>query len=360
MNKIESSEYRKYFLVSFFLVILYLSFLLVRPFITAIVSSVILSYIFYPLYKRLNNKLKRKNLSSLIITIFVILLVTLPLAFAFNKITRDIYVSYVGIKQKVTTGNLFGIDCDTSSNLLCGISNKVKVMAADPKIRNYLDDTLRRLALFIANATSNFILGIPKMILNMFIIFFMMFYLFKDGPGLIERIKCCLPLKRNHKESIYKRFSEMTYAVIYGNIITAGIQGLIGAIGFFVFGIDSALFWGALMAFFALIPYIGTAIIWVPAGLFLIASGYFGGNIVMFWKGIGLIIYGLIIISSIDNILKPKLIGTRANMHPALVLIGVVGGVLVFGFIGIVTGPLILTLLVALFEIYERERTKKR
>ena len=357
MGNIKFEDYNKYFFMLFFVVVLYLSFLLIRPFITAILASVILSYIFYPLYRKINKKLKKKNLSSFIVTILVILLITIPLVFAVNKISRDIYLSYVIVKQKVVTGNLFGIDCQTSDNLLCSVSNKIKEIGSDPKVRNYLNDTLSRLAVFIAGATSGFILGIPKLLLDIFIIFFVMFYLFKDGKEIVHKIKCCLPIKKEHQNKIYKKFNEMTYAVVYGNIITAIIQGLVGAIGFLIFGIPSALFWGLLMAFFALMPYIGTAIIWVPAALFQIASGYFGGNIAIFWKGVGLMIYGLVIISSVDNILKPKIIGTRAKVHPVFVLIGVVGGVFLFGFIGVVVGPLILTLLLTLFEIYEEDKT---
>jgi len=344
----------------FFAIVIYLSFLLIRPFITAVLGSIVLSYIFYPLYRKINKKIRNKNLCSFIVTVLIILLITVPLIFAVNKITREAYVSYVIVKQKMITGDLFGVDCQSSDTFLCGLSDKIKEMVSNPKIRVYLDDTLSRLAVFIAGVTSNFILGIPKLLLDIFIIFFMMFYLFKDGKKIVNKIKYCLPVKKDYQNKIYKKFNEMTYAVVYGNIITAMIQGLVGAIGFFIFGIHSALFWGLLMAFFALMPYIGTAIVWVPAALFQITSGYFGGNVAVFWKGIGLMIYGVIIISGIDNILKPKIIGDRANVHPVLVLIGVVGGVFLFGFVGVVVGPLILTLLMTLFEIYEEDKTRAK
>lgn len=355
MSIIKFEEYSKYFFLALFILLIYLSFLVVKPFISAILGSILLAYIFYPIYKIVNSKLKRKNLSAILVTLLIILLVTIPIIFAVNKIARESYTSYVAVKQKLTTGNLFGVECNGKDNFLCRMADSIKGVTGDPSVKNYLDETLKKIALFVTQTTSNLLFSIPNIILNLFIMFFMMFYLFRDGEQVVKIVKRKIPIKREYENKIFKRFNDMMHAVVYGNVITALIQGVVGAIGFMIFGIPSALFWGVLMAFFALVPYIGTAIIWIPAVIYLLGSGYFGGDPIIFWKGIGLLIYSVIVISSIDNIIKPKIIGTRANVHPLVVLFGVVGGAALFGFIGIIIGPIILTMLITLFEIYEKE-----
>jgi predicted PurR-regulated permease PerM len=144
--------------------------------------------------------------------------------------------------------------------------------------------------------------------------------------------------------------------MFYGNITIAIMQGILGAIGFMIFGVPSPILWGFVMVLFALIPYFGTAVVWLPAALNLIFSGYLQNNSSLTTRGIFLIVYGVLVISSIDNILKPKLIGAKANVHPILVLIGVLGGLSLFGFVGLFLGPMMLALLMTFIDIYEEEK----
>ena len=148
----------------------------------------------------------------------------------------------------------------------------------------------------------------------------------------------------------------MAYAVIYGSIIIAIIQGTLGGIGFAIFGVPSPLLWGVVMIFASLIPYIGSSIIWFPAALMLIFNGYFNSEINPIIKGILLILYGILIVGTADNILKPKIIGDKGGLHPVLVLLGVVGGLSFLGFIGMFVGPIILAMLVVFIKIYEEEK----
>ncbi|MFQ5620928.1 MAG: AI-2E family transporter, partial [Candidatus Nanoarchaeia archaeon] len=144
--------------------------------------------------------------------------------------------------------------------------------------------------------------------------------------------------------------------VIYGSLVIALIQGALGALGFMIFGVGSPILWGLVMSLFALVPFIGTPIIWGPAGLLLVIDGFVDGQTNLVAKGIGLLIYGTLVISTVDNILKPKLIGKKAKIHPIVVLIGVLGGLSLLGFVGFVVGPLVLALFEALIEVYEKEK----
>ena len=133
--------------------------------------------------------------------------------------------------------------------------------------------------------------------------------------------------------------------VVFGFVITAALQGLFGALGFLIFQLSSPLVWGLIMMILALIPFLGPALVWFPIGVIQLISG----NL---FSGIGLLLYGAIIISSIDNIVRPKIISYKSNIHPLLILLGVVGGLKLFGFIGIVIGPVVLVFLMTILKLY--------
>ncbi len=145
----------------------------------------------------------------------------------------------------------------------------------------------------------------------------------------------------------------VTQAVLYGQVLTAVIQGALGGLGLLVLGVPNALFWGAMMMITAFVPVLGTPLIWVPAGVGLIMDG-------AITRGALLLAYGVIVVMNIDNFLRPRLVSERAKVHPVLILIGVLGGLRVFGFIGMLVGPLILALLVALIKFYEQNYMRRK
>ena len=153
------------------------------------------------------------------------------------------------------------------------------------------------------------------------------------------------------KESLFYEVRTVTQAVLYGQVLTAVIQGSLGAFGLLVFGISNWLFWGAIMIIMAFLPVLGTPIIWVPAAVGKILEGDMT-------RGVGLLIFGATIVMNIDNFLRPRLVSGRTKVHPVLILIGVLGGLKVFGFIGMLVGPLILAILVAIIKFYEQAYLK--
>jgi len=135
-------------------------------------------------------------------------------------------------------------------------------------------------------------------------------------------------------------------------LLIALIQGALGALGFFLFGISSPLFWGLLMGILSLLPMVGTGLIWVPAALILLLNGIFQDSYSLIFKGIGLFLYGLLIVSSLDNILRPKLISEKVKIHSAVILLGILGGVYLFGPLGVIVGPLIFSMTLVLLKAY--------
>lgn len=338
-----------------FLVLIIVSFLIIKPFLTALLTGIIFSYIFYPVYSRICKKISNKNTSSLITSILVILILTLPLFFILNTVSKEAYTTYILSRQKMVSGQ-FLVPCEPVDKPVCKTLNFFIDKTNDPKVRYYLDTTIKNATTKITESISNILFSIPIFILNMFVVLFVMFFLFRDGKILVNKIERIMPLKSKHRKHVFKKLNDMTYAVVYGSIIIAIIQGTLGGIGFLIFGLPSPLLFGVVMIFASLIPYIGSSIIWFPAALILIFNGYINLETTPIIKGILLILYGIFIVGTIDNVLKPKIIGDKGGLHPVLVLLGVVGGLSFLGFIGIIVGPIILAMLVTFIKIYEEEK----
>jgi len=352
-----SELYRKAFFLIILLILIFVSFLIIKPFLTAVLTGMILSYIFYPLYSKIHKKILNKNISSLIASILVILIITLPLFFILNTISKEAYTTYLLSKQKITTGN-FLAECKPTDKTVCKVSNFFSDKINDPQIKYYFDTTIKGVTTKITGSISNLLFSIPVFLLDLFIVLFVMFFLFRDGKILIDKVERIMPLKDKYRKHVFKKLNDMTYAVIYGSIIIAIIQGTLGGIGFLIFGLPSPLLWGMAMIFASLIPYVGSSIIWFPASLILILDGYIGLETNLIIKGILLLLYGIFIVGTIDNILKPKIIGSKGGLHPVLVLLGVVGGLKFLGFVGLIIGPIILAMLVTFINIYEEEKDK--
>ncbi|MEW6063412.1 MAG: AI-2E family transporter [Nanoarchaeota archaeon] len=320
----QKEDYYKIGLVIVFLLIIYLSYIIIKPFISALLASVILAYIFYPIYTRINKKINNTNISAIITTLLLISIMVLPIIFiADNLIEETIKINKGGQAQKIL---------DFSFQMV------------GPDFALFMDAIIKEASLYIKKIASELLATIPNLILNIFIMFFVIFFLFRDGKDLIKNIEA-LPMKDHQKEILFGQFKIVSKAVLYGWFIAALVQGVLGAIGFAIFGISNPIFWGFVMAILAMIPVIGTPIIWAPAGIWLIYSG----SII---SGIGLLIYGFLFISTIDNFVKPIIIGKKTKIHTVTIFLGIIGGIKLFGITGIVIGPLILSYLTSFIKIY--------
>ncbi len=338
--------------------ILFLAFYITRPFLPSLLTGAIIAYLSYPLYGKISKYIKNKNFSSFIVALLVVLLITLPFVIVLGLISKEAYNTYVTLSQQNLGTNFMKIVCKDENWLSCKFVNLFVGFLPENNIDYYLQVTIEKITGFIINNVSKFLASIPSILLNFFVMIFVVYYLLKDGETVVKRIKNILPLKESHKQHVLERFHDITYAVFYGNISIAVLQGILGGIGFLILGVSSPILWGFVMMLFALIPYFGTAVIWLPAALNFIFVGYLQNENSLIIRGVILIIYGIFVISSIDNILKPKVIGIKADVHPILVLLGVLGGLSLFGFIGLILGPVMLALLMTFVEIYEEEKAE--
>ncbi|MBN1157727.1 AI-2E family transporter, partial [Candidatus Woesearchaeota archaeon] len=204
--------------------------------------------------------------------------------------------------------------------------------------------------------TSGFLLSIPGRILDTFIALFTMFFLLIEGESLVKQFWSIALFKEKHRDLIMKKLGEVSFAVVYGSIVVSLVQGVVAGIGYFIFGLKSPIVWGALTAVAALVPIVGTALVWVPVSVSHALLGLISQDMARFWNGLGLFVYSMIVVSNTDNLIKPKIIGSRSNVHPVVVLVGVIGGLKVFGILGFVLGPVVLALCVTIASVCLKER----
>jgi predicted PurR-regulated permease PerM len=339
----------KNFNVYFFMLILIgisaLTFLLFKPFLSAIVTAAILAATFQRPYKFILGKLKSVSASSAMTCILVLVVIVLPVITVLGLVANEIGGAY----QKLVTDNTF------YQNRLVEIIDGVKgsQLATSFNLEEFFEQD--KVSQSIQNIGSNVLTIIQKTYQNVigsiiwiFVMFFSLYYFLIEGKKVIEKIMYLSPLKDKYEEELSYKFASMTRATLKGTIIVGVVQGVLGGIMFWIAGVPSFVVWGVIMTILSIIPAIGSGLIWAPVGIALL----FMGSI---WQGVFVLIFGGIFISFIDNILRPKLVGKDTEMHPLLVFFATLGGLIAFGIIGFIIGPIIMALFLALWEIYGKE-----
>ncbi len=338
-----------YFYFAMLIILAIASYLMIKPFLTPILGSVIAAYLFYPLYCNLKKKIKNENLAAIIVALLMIIVFTLPLFLFVNSVVSEAGTLYLQTKKLVVSGNL-----EQCGQQLC-LPEFLQQFITNPQVKQALEQTTSNLASLIIKGASSFLISIPLLFINIFVALILTIYIFKDGCRVIEWVKRITPFKKNFKEKIFKQIRDITSAVIHGQFLIAIVIGLLGGIIFFALGLNAPVLWGMVMAILSFLPVIGAPIVWLPTSLILIISGFISKNLLLIWKGIALLLYGAVLMSGmIENYLKPRIVGEKAKVHPVIILVGVVGGISLFGVIGLVVGPIILALLVTFLNVYGR------
>lgn len=336
-----------------FILALVLLFLLIRPMITILLGSILLSYVSFPLYKRITKKIPNKSLSIILSLFIIFLIVLIPFAFLTFEITQQGVSFYNSLSNNVAKGALFGFGCTDTESQICLILNQAEKFSLDQLSKVGFDKQLKEFLPILENKITNFIISIPMILAGIFLILIISYFILKDWEKILKKIVNLLPMREKTIKKLIKQFENIAHTVIYAQLFVALVQGIIAIIGFYIFGIPFPIFFGVVVAFCALIPAIGTAIIWMPASFYLILNGYFSYNPGILWNGIGLFLYGLLIISTIDNVLLAKIVHAKSKVNQILVIVGVIGGAALFGIIGIFIGPILLPLLITYFETFK-------
>jgi predicted PurR-regulated permease PerM len=354
-ESILNNQFEKIVPFVIFLLALFLFFKIIEPMITIFLSSILITYMFFPLYKKVRKRIPNQFLSIILTILVIVIVFSLPFSYVVIQVSQQSFEFYNSLSSNIAKGALFGIGCTSADSTICYLINNMEKFSAQSLSKIGFDKQLQKLLPRLQEILTNYLIEIPLAILNGGFILFISYFLFKDGEKIIQKIAGWLPIRKEAFQKLIDQFEKVTYAVVFGQLFVAIALGFVAIIGFYIFGVPLPIFWGVIAGFFALIPPVGTAIIWVPASFYLVLSGYLTQDYIIIAKGLGLFVYGVLIIGIIDIILRIKIIQAKANVHPIILIAGFIGGVNLFGVVGLFLGPILLPLLLTYFETF-RER----
>ena len=320
---------------------------LISGYIQPLFWAVVLTILFYPVHQRIYTYTKKRaGISALLTMAFILVVVLVPLYILGVLVTNEAIVLYNSFTQtNVSTTNLLSY----VEVLLAPLSQfGINVTSIQTQLVTLLQN--------VSTHLGNYALDITRATANTFIATLLMLYILlftlRDGASISTRIMEVLPLGDVKERMLFNRFVAIVHAMFKGTFIIALIQGAIGGILFMVVGIESATLWAFVMALFALIPAVGPAIVWLPVGILLIATGDL-------WQGIAVLAVGSTLISLIDNLLRPVLVAKGAAMPDVLILLSVLGGLTLFGIAGIIIGPVITAFFLSMWQLFEHDYAKE-
>lgn len=321
---------------------LYLCWLMLQPFVAVLAWAAVLVIVFYPIHQRLLKRLKKPSLSALLSCILVILTILVPVVL----VTIAVLNEFSGAMNNLQATIAYLLDPNSpyTGRVLRWVGQYLNIEQV--RSGQYLLERLQGVSGQLAGRTLGVIGGVIGAIVQMFFVVFTMYYLFRDGDKIFAALRDALPLESKQATAIMARTRDVIGASVYGVLAIAIVQGVLGGLAFWALGVPSAIVWGVVMTFLSMIPMLGAFLVWVPAAIYLALTGHPV-------KAVLLVLWGTLVIGMIDNFLRPKLVGERTKLHELLIFFAVLGGLQVFGVLGIVLGPVILAITLALVDVFK-------
>ncbi|MEM0465239.1 MAG: AI-2E family transporter [Candidatus Pacearchaeota archaeon] len=338
---IEKEHFKDLITYTLIISLVILAVIIIKPIILAIIYGLLLAYICYPIFKFIRKFLKNELISAFIVCFILFTIIALIITLIIGTLLDQLINFYFLLK---------------SENLSSTLSKIVSFFPLPPEVSTPFIDNIRssisNLLFNLLNNFNKFLLDIPSLALKFLVFLFVFFFALKDGEKAIDYLKSISPFKKDVEERFLKRFKNITNSVLLGQILVGVVQGLTAGIGYFVFGIDNALLFTIITILVSIIPLIGPWLVWVPINVFLFASGKIE-------IAIGFLIYNLFLTSLIDNLIRPFIVSKRTDLNIAVIVIGMVGGIFVFGIAGLVIGPLVLAYVLLMLEIYKKRNSNE-
>jgi predicted PurR-regulated permease PerM len=341
---IENREkFANVFLVLLAIAISIVFLLMVRGFLMAVLLAGIFSGMANPLYRYFLKLFKgRKALASAVSIFLVLLVIVIPLT-AFLGVAAS---QAVDVSQAVTPW----IEQQLSQpDALDALLNRIpffdRLQPYQDQITAKVGELAGSLGTFLVNSVAAATRGTVSFLLQLFIMLYAMFFFLIDGKSILDRILYYMPLSPREEDRMVEKFVSVARATLKGTLVIGIIQGGLAGIALFLAGIGGAAFWGTVMVVLSIIPGIGTALVWVPAVIYLIAGGHYGA-------GIALAIWCGVVVGTVDNVLRPRLVGKDTKMSDLLILLSTLGGIFLFGAVGFIIGPIVAALFITVWDIY--------
>ena len=327
----------------------YLLYKILAPFLEPIFWAILLAMVSYPVFKKIRRVLKeRVFLSALIMTLLIILVIVIPFTLLMVSLANEVIGAYNSVEEMIKTGQIQAYveefrKIPAIQAIWARLDQSIGLSQKQPL--DFLLKNIQQISTFLFNQSSKILKGLSTFLFSFFFTLLSLYYLFKDGDRLSQKVKETLPVPPKERDLLIGRFQAMVNATVFGGILIAIIQGVLGGLAYWVLGLHSPVLWGTAMAFFSFIPVGGTALIWGPTCVILFIQG-------VVLEGILLLLIGVLVIAMVDNFLRPFFISSKTKIHPLLLFFAVLGGIQVFGLVGVVAGPLVATICFTLIEIY--------
>lgn len=324
-------------------IVTYGFFAILKPFFYPLFWAAILASIFYPFYKKINHRIKSPNLSSSFTLILILIIIVLPLVLISTLVveeTLDIYDLATNNSSQIST------NAQSFFNTIKDNSITQRLHINETLVTQKLTELAQTFASFVLVTAKTFTQNSLIFIIMFIMMFYALFFFVRDGEKLLRAFLHICPLGDHYEKILYNKFTSTVRATIKGTLTIGLIQGVLGYLMFLAAGIKGAAIWGVLMVIMASIPAVGCYFVWLPVAIWELISGHTGA-------GIAMILFGTLVIGTIDNLIRPILVGRDTQMHPLIVLFATLGGIATFGISGFVIGPVIASLLLSFWEMYD-------
>ncbi|MBU4388612.1 MAG: AI-2E family transporter [Proteobacteria bacterium] len=342
-----------WFFLAVFLASTFLIGWLFWPFISIIVIASVVTGIFNPVYKFIKVKDKiNPPFASFLTCIIIFIVLFVPIVFFVGILSNEAYELYLTAKSAVLGKHIKSLlestkILESANNILSNFNFKL----TGEELNKAISELGKVVGLFLYEQASAIASNVFKLLMNFFFMLLIIYFLFIDGTKIISFIIGLSPLPKEQNEKLVQKFKDMAGAILIGNGLGGFIQGTLGGFVFMMFGLKSPFLWGVIMALLAFLPIIGIGVVFIPAAGYLFLTGRVAA-------GIFFIIFYLILSGGVEYIFKPKLVGERVKMHTLLVFFSIIGGLKLFGILGIIYGPLVVTAFLTLTDIYHSSYQK--
>jgi len=328
----------------------YLSWRLLQPFATVILWSSVLALLFLPLYRRFLQQTARPNLAAALTVTVALVSVLLPLALISIAVASEVGTMVDALPQRWQAW------IEAPGNRARLTAWQADLVARFPSAGRFDGESIKaalaplgeKLLAFSVGFAGDLLQGVVRLV----VILFSLFFLLRDREMFEAGLRRLLPLNEAQCDRLLGRTAEIVRASVLGVVVVASIQGAIGGVAFALLGLPSPILWGVVMAFFAMIPMVGAGVIWLPAAIVLLATGAPGRALV-------LVLVGALLISTIDNFLRPRLVGGRTGLHELVIFFAVLGGLKLLGLVGLLIGPAVLAVSWSLLELFRSRDSAK-
>ena len=316
------------------------------PFYGAVFWGSVLAIIFAPFYCRLLAVMdQRRNLAALTTLLLCLIIVILPLTLIMASLLKEGLAVYQRIRSgELNFGAYFQQIMDARPPWMVSLMERSGIGNLS-ELRDALSNSALQGSQLIATQALSIGQNTFEFIVSFAIMLYLLFFLLRDGAALTAKISQAIPLSLDYKHHLFSKFTTVVRAAVKGNIAVAAAQGMLGGLIFWFLGIEGALLWGFVMGILSLLPAVGAGLIWAPVAIYFLFTG-------AIWKGVVLILFGVLVIGLVDNLLRPILVGKTTQLPDYVILISTLGGMVLFGLNGFVIGPVIAAMFIAAWDLF--------